>query len=218
VLGNDRIPSGTAVTITITDEPRHGDVVVKADGTITNTATGTGDSDQFTYRVCDKDGSCSSAVVSVDLPDGRTSGSADEDAAGPSSQTPTNPRETPASFHGRRSSASYSGGRRDRHARPGGRSRAGRSTARMRRMRPSGSRALAFRPRLTPDEMILCFAQASCSASVPAPTRDCLLGPAGLLVSHEPLRPRREAAAAHPIQWNVGCGCMRKSWCEMFHA
>jgi hypothetical protein len=96
VLGNDRIPSGSALTITITEEPKHGHVVINADGTITYTATGNGDSDQFTYRVCDEDGSCSSAVVSVDLPDGRSSGSADDDAAGPSSQTPTNPEGSPA--------------------------------------------------------------------------------------------------------------------------
>jgi hypothetical protein len=96
VLDNDDIPSNSSVVITITDEPTHGEVLVNADGTITYTVTGDGDTDQFTYQVCDGGGSCSSAVVSVTLPGSASSGPGEEGAEGPWSKTPVSPGEGPA--------------------------------------------------------------------------------------------------------------------------
>lgn len=67
VLTNDSEPEGEAISVTaITNQPANGSVVMNADGSITYTPNadfvGT---DTFVYEICDTDGLCDTATVTV---------------------------------------------------------------------------------------------------------------------------------------------------------
>lgn len=73
VLDNDASPSGSALSVTaITSPPSFGLVSINPDGTITYVNnTDVSGTDMFTYQVCDTEGFCSSATVTVTVtPDG----------------------------------------------------------------------------------------------------------------------------------------------------
>jgi len=68
VLDNDGDPDGDALTLLPTGSPAHGSVTVDADGTLTYTPEGGyAGPDSFTYTVCDGDGLCDEATVSLDV-------------------------------------------------------------------------------------------------------------------------------------------------------
>ncbi len=72
VLDNDYDVDGELVlsTLTVLSGPSNGSVVVNPDGTITYTpAPDYYGSDSFVYQICDDDGDCASAVVSIDVLD-----------------------------------------------------------------------------------------------------------------------------------------------------
>jgi gliding motility-associated-like protein len=68
VAEND-IPSGNGTNIwTIISQPAHGSIVFNADGTYTYTANPNfSGSDTFTYRLCDADGDCNQATVTISI-------------------------------------------------------------------------------------------------------------------------------------------------------
>ncbi|MGB9359921.1 MAG: Ig-like domain-containing protein, partial [Acidimicrobiia bacterium] len=68
VLGNDSDPDGDALTVTSVTDPGHGTVVINADGTVTYTPdVDYSGPDSFSYQVCDPNGACDSATVTVDV-------------------------------------------------------------------------------------------------------------------------------------------------------
>jgi LPXTG-motif cell wall-anchored protein len=68
VVDNDDEVDGEPVTVDIVDQPAHGTVTVNADGTVTYTPDeGYDGSDSFTYEICDPDGDCSEATVTVEV-------------------------------------------------------------------------------------------------------------------------------------------------------
>jgi LPXTG-motif cell wall-anchored protein len=68
VIDNDDEVDGEPVTVTIVDQPEHGTVTVEADGTVVYTPDeGYDGPDEFTYELCDPDGDCSEATVTVDV-------------------------------------------------------------------------------------------------------------------------------------------------------
>ena len=90
VVDNDDEVDGEPVTISIVDQPRHGTVTVEADGTVVYTPDGGYDGpDEFSYEICDPDGDCSEATVSVEVQ------GASQPPAEP--QKPSDPAPTPQS-------------------------------------------------------------------------------------------------------------------------
>ena len=68
VVDNDDEVDGEPVTVDVVDQPAHGTVTVNADGTVTYTPDdGYDGSDNFTYEICDPDGDCSEATVTVEV-------------------------------------------------------------------------------------------------------------------------------------------------------
>jgi len=72
VLANDHDPDGTLVpsTVTIVLAPANGIVVVNPDGSITYTPDpGWNGTDHYSYQVCDDDGACDQAMVTITVGD-----------------------------------------------------------------------------------------------------------------------------------------------------
>ena len=68
VVENDDEVDGQPVTVGIVDQPQHGTVTVDDDGNVTYTPDdGYDGDDEFTYEICDPDGDCSEATVTVDV-------------------------------------------------------------------------------------------------------------------------------------------------------
>jgi gliding motility-associated-like protein len=68
VLSNDTGLEDGGLIVTISIDPLHGAVVVNGDNTITYAPDpGYSGTDVFTYRVCDADGDCASATVSITI-------------------------------------------------------------------------------------------------------------------------------------------------------
>ncbi|MCG3209027.1 MAG: hypothetical protein FOGNACKC_02643 [Anaerolineae bacterium] len=70
VLGNDSDPENNLdpTSVSVVSEPEHGEVTVNPDGTITYTPDPDyNGSDTFTYQVCDTDGLCDTATVTVNV-------------------------------------------------------------------------------------------------------------------------------------------------------
>ena len=68
VAGNDSDPDGDVLTVADVTDPGHGTVVVNADGTVTYTPDADySGPDSFSYQVCDPNGACDSATVTVDV-------------------------------------------------------------------------------------------------------------------------------------------------------
>jgi hypothetical protein len=68
VVDNDDEVDGEPVTVAVVSQPRHGTVTVEADGTVVYTPDeGYDGPDEFRYEICDPDGDCSEATVSVDV-------------------------------------------------------------------------------------------------------------------------------------------------------
>ena len=66
VVENDDEVGGEPVTVTIVDQPAHGTVTVDQDGNVVYTPDEDYDGDdEFTYEICDPDGDCSQATVTV---------------------------------------------------------------------------------------------------------------------------------------------------------
>ncbi|MFB6286664.1 MAG: cadherin-like domain-containing protein, partial [Candidatus Bipolaricaulia bacterium] len=82
VLANDEDPADQPLRITQTSNAANGTVSVNPDGTVSYTPdagfTGT---DQFTYTVCDPDGSCDTATVIVNVAQTNSPPVADDDEA-----------------------------------------------------------------------------------------------------------------------------------------
>jgi LPXTG-motif cell wall-anchored protein len=73
VTFNDDEPDGDAIVVTVMDQPAHGSVTVQPDGTIVYKSAGSySGADAFTYEICDPDGDCSTATVSVVVQGGGT--------------------------------------------------------------------------------------------------------------------------------------------------
>lgn len=68
VLDNDKDPNGDALTVTATNGPENGTVVIEDDGSITYTPNdGFTGSDTFEYQVCDAGGLCGQTTVFVEV-------------------------------------------------------------------------------------------------------------------------------------------------------
>ena len=68
VAGNDTDPNNDPLTVNSVTQPANGTVVLNPDGTVTYTPdTGYIGTDIFTYEICDPDGNCDTAVVTVTL-------------------------------------------------------------------------------------------------------------------------------------------------------
>ncbi|HCT30888.1 MAG TPA: hypothetical protein DIW31_09175, partial [Bacteroidales bacterium] len=66
VLANDNGLEDGGLVVTVTNQPTHGTIVINPDNTITYIpSTGYVGNDSFTYQVCDADGDCSTATVSI---------------------------------------------------------------------------------------------------------------------------------------------------------
>ncbi|MCU7549072.1 Ig-like domain-containing protein [Chitinophagaceae bacterium LB-8] len=80
VTANDNNPGNLPLTLTIISQPANGIVSINTDNTITylnNTdyPSGGNATDQFTYQVCNTQGSCSSATVTINIKDDGCAGS-----------------------------------------------------------------------------------------------------------------------------------------------
>ncbi len=85
---NNNINSASVTTVTA---PTNGTTTDNGDGTITYTpATGYSGSDSFTYQVCDTDGQCDTATVTVDIQDVNDPPIAVDDSATTNEDTPVN--------------------------------------------------------------------------------------------------------------------------------
>ncbi len=70
VLANDSDPDGDATTITNNTQPANGTVVLNADGTFTYTPnSGFSGLDSFEYTICDDQGACDDATVTINVLD-----------------------------------------------------------------------------------------------------------------------------------------------------
>ncbi|MDH7459886.1 Ig-like domain-containing protein [Chitinophagaceae bacterium 26-R-25] len=74
VTANDNNPGDLPLTLTILNQPAHGRVSINTDNTITylnNTdyPSGGNATDQFVYRICNSQGSCSSGTVTINIKD-----------------------------------------------------------------------------------------------------------------------------------------------------
>jgi len=68
VVGNDSDPDGDALTVADVTDPGHGSVAVNGDGTVTYTPDADySGPDSFSYQVCDPNGACDTATVTVDV-------------------------------------------------------------------------------------------------------------------------------------------------------
>jgi len=68
VVDNDDEVDGEPVTVGVVSQPPHGTVTVGADGSVTYTPDdGYDGPDEFSYQICDPDGDCSEATVSVEI-------------------------------------------------------------------------------------------------------------------------------------------------------
>jgi|688.fasta_scaffold02231_8 gliding motility-associated-like protein len=68
VAGNDIDPDGDDLTFAIADEPVNGDVTLNPDGTFSYTPNENfNGSDNFTYTVCDPDGTCDTGTVTITI-------------------------------------------------------------------------------------------------------------------------------------------------------
>jgi hypothetical protein len=66
VVDNDDDVDGEPLTVTVVDQPASGSVAVKPDGSIVFTADAGADGiETFKYEICDPDGDCSRATVTV---------------------------------------------------------------------------------------------------------------------------------------------------------
>jgi CshA-type fibril repeat protein len=66
VIANDSDPDGDPLTVTGITQPANGTVIDKGDGTVTYTPDpGFSGTDTFTYTVCDDDGNCDMATVTI---------------------------------------------------------------------------------------------------------------------------------------------------------
>ena len=71
VKGNDEEHDGDPVSVTVVDQPSHGTVTVNATGDVVYTPDANySGSDTFTYQICDPDGECSTATVTVEVSGG----------------------------------------------------------------------------------------------------------------------------------------------------
>ena len=68
VVDNDDEVDGEPVGVSVVDPPAHGTVTVDGDGDVIYTADdGYDGEDTFTYRICDPDGDCDQATVSIEV-------------------------------------------------------------------------------------------------------------------------------------------------------
>ncbi len=90
VVENDDEVDGQPVTVDIVDQPEHGTVTVDEDGNVTYTPEeGYDGEDEFSYEICDPDGDCSEATVTVDV-QGSTEPPNDQRADDPRDPEPEN--------------------------------------------------------------------------------------------------------------------------------
>ena len=86
VLTNDTDPSDDPLTINTTPvtEPMNGTVTINTDGTVTYTPnSGFTGTDMFEYEICDPDGNCDTAIVSITIDETTPDATADVDSTAP---------------------------------------------------------------------------------------------------------------------------------------
>ncbi|MBW7882604.1 MAG: tandem-95 repeat protein [Caldilineaceae bacterium] len=93
VLDNDRDPDGDPLTVTAVSDPPNGSVVINPDGTVTYTPDQDfNGEDTFTYTICDPDGLCDTATVTVVI-------GALNDPPVANDDNVTTPEDTPVAFN-----------------------------------------------------------------------------------------------------------------------
>ena len=97
VTFNDEEPDGDAIVVTVMEQPAHGAVIVQPDGTVVYRSAGSyAGADSFTYEICDPDGDCSTATVSVVVQGGGTPPQDEPDDPQPDNPQPGDPGDDPA--------------------------------------------------------------------------------------------------------------------------